>query len=639
NHPPRALALGVALLLVREALARGPVPWWRGAAWVGALGLVLMADSPLRVVGDGHEYVAMAVNLATGRPPALSDGEREQLESEMGWSPGVLSALPGRAALVGADGRQDFYHFWLYPALTVPAVAVARAVGGRVLAAFAATNLALLVLATLAVQRRAGPAALAVLFASPLLWWVDKPHPEVFFVAVVAAALALADECPQWALLLAGLAAAQNGVFLPPLAVATAWAWFRHRRRRFLLPSAVIAWGLAAASPLYYLHHLGRTSPLAETVLVHLPGPRELWAVLGDPNLGLFPAWPSMAIVALAGVVIALLSVRRRAAGAADAVAVLLATLALLVAFTQPGNLNHGGTRGMSRYALWLAAFALPVLARLSARTDARASLPLAALGALSVASLVPEYLPSRPARYLEPTPLARWLWTRHPGLDHPLPEVFAERAWGYPPLGSVPASTPRCEKALVSGDGTGVGRWPLACEPAQKPEPCRRPGALCYVDGGPNHYRFVRAPSQPTWRQPERRRWFWSGAPGEALAGELRELPWTELGIVDPKDEGVFFARRHAAGRVQLRTAPGAYLAWLDGPKSGAWVVPRVRNPAHAVLLDPLTGRELSRTRLQPSSSESVELTEGSPLLLVVVDERRGAVADETRTGAAAAP
>jgi len=622
HQPTRAVVLGLALLLVREALARGPVPWWRGAAWVGALGLAVTADSPLRVVGDGHEYVAMAVNLAAGRPPALSDAERGRVESEMGWTPGVLSALPGRAALVGDDGRQDFYHFWLYPLLTAPAVAAVRAVGGRVLAGFAATNLALLVLAALLVQRRAGAGSIAVLFASPLLWWVDKPHPEVFFVAVVAMALALADERPQWALPLAGLVAAQNGAFLPPLAIATAWAWVRQRRRPFLLSSTAIAWGLAAVSPLYYLLHLGRSSPLAATVLVHLPGPRELWAVLGDPNLGLFPAWPSMAIVALAGLGMAVASLRERPGAAWDPLALLLSIATLLVVFTQPGNLNHGATRGMSRYALWLVAFAVPVLARLATRADARAKLALAALGALSVASLVPEYLPSRPVRYLEPTPLARWLWTRHPGLDHPLPEVFAERAWGYPPLGSVPASTPVCEKALLSGDGTAVGKWPLACAPAEKPDPCRREGALCYADGGPGRYRFVTAPAQPTWREPERRRWYWSGAPAKALANELRALPWTALGIVDPDDEGVFFAGRHAAGRVQLRTAPGAYLAWFDGPKGGAWVVPRVRQPAVAVLLDPLTGQELSRTRVLPAASEPVPLPGGSPVLLVVEDE-----------------
>jgi hypothetical protein len=303
--------------------------------------------------------------------------------------------------------------------------------------------------------------------------------------------------------------------------------------------------------------------------------------------------------------------------------ALCVAILTLLVAFSQPGNINHGGTRGMSRYALWLAPFAIPALLYLGAQ-GGRVRLALAALAGFSLVSAFEDYLPSRSERYLEPTPLARWLWTRHPGLDRPLPEVFAERAWGYPPLGTVPASLPGCELALVQGDGTAIGRWPLPCAPAEKSEDCRKPGALCYVAAEPGGVSFSRAPDQPTFREPERGRWYWSGTPGPELASTMGRLPWQDLSIVAPRDEGVFFGERHGAGRIELRTTTGTYLAWFDAiRREGAWVTPIVQVPSLAIVVDPETGEEISRTALALGSAIRIELPSRSPLLLVVTDIR----------------
>jgi hypothetical protein len=624
QSPLRTIALGIGLLMLRDALRVAPtrVPWPRGVLLAAALAAVLVFDSRPRVVGDGLEYVAMTSNLSRGRPPALLPEERAAVESTFAPAPGALGVAS--ELLTGPDGRQDFHHFWLYSLLVAPFFAAVAAAGGPPLAGFAAANLLLLVLAAAVVHRRAGPGAVLVLFAGPLLWWVDKPHPEVFFVTVLAAALALAPVRPEWALPLAALAAAQNPVFLPVLAVGSLWACLLHRGRPRLWVSLLAAWALAALRPLYYLLHLGRPEPLRETVLPHIPGVAEAWAVLGDPNLGLFTGWPAMGVLALLGAAMAATRLRRPSPATADVLALASALLALLVLFTQPGNINHGGTRGMSRYALWLVPFAVPVVVALGARTGALARVGLAGLGVLSLFSLIPEYLPARPERYLEPTPFARWIWTRHPGLDRPLPEVFAERAWGYPPLGSVPASTPGCEKALVRGDGTPVGKWPLACAPAEKPEACRAPGTLCYADGGPPDYGFVRAPAQPTFRDEGLQRWYWTGAPAVALADELRALPWRDLGLVDPKDESDIIADRHGAGRLQLRTAAGAYLVWLDGARQGdAWLAPRALRPATAILVDPLTGEDLGRTELDPEHVRRIALPPRAPLLLVVREAR----------------
>jgi hypothetical protein len=198
---------------------------------------------------------------------------------------------------------------------------------------------------------------------------------------------------------------------------------------------------------------------------------------------------------------------------------------------------------------------------------------------------------------------------------------VFAERAWGYPPLGTVPAGLPGCELALVAGgDGSPLGRWPLPCAPVEKPGFCRRPGALCYAPAHAGGLRFVPAPSQATFPAQDRERWWWSGTPAPDLVASMRSVPWRDLGIVAPADEADFFAGRRGCGRLELRTAPGAYLAWFESVRrAGAFVVPVVKEPRTAILIDPSTGRELSRTPLHPASATFVGLPLLSPLLLVV--------------------
>jgi len=616
QRPFRSLAVAVSLLLVREALrhAAGPRARLRFVVLLAVLFAALALDSRPRIVGDGQEYVAMAWNLAHGRPPGLSAPERASLERALSLHEGAVGE--GREALVGPDGRQDFLHFWLYSLVVAPILSAVTAAGGPPLVAFTLTNALLLLFTAVVLHLRLGPGAALVLCGGPLLWWLDKPHAEVFLVTLLSVALAIVDSRPELALPLVGLAAAQNPVFGPVLAAGSAWVVVRRRRRPFLVLALAASWALALAHPLYYLWHLGRALPLRDTVLRHVPNLAELRAVLSDPNLGLLPAWPSLGLAAALAVVLA---VRTRGVRWPwfDVAAFSVAIGSLLFLFTQPGNINHGGTPGMSRYALWLAPFVLPALTRLAAVGRPAC---LALLAGLSLVSTIPEYLPNRPERYLEPTPLAAWLWTRHPGLDRPLPEVFAERAWGYPPLGAVPASTLACEMALVRGDGTAIGRWPLSCTPVEKPRSCSTPGILCYAERRPDGYDFVRAPAQPTYLDRGSSRWYWSGTPTAELAAALRRLPWKDYGVVAPEDEGVFVAGRQGIGRVQLRAAPGGYLAWFDGVrKDGAWLAPVVRSLSTAILIDPLTGAELSQTRLSVDGARRIELPLRAPLLLVV--------------------
>jgi len=619
RRPGRPLELAFALLLVREAIAAAPSgrSRLRFALVYSGLLISLAAGSPTRLVGDGQEYAAMALSLAGGRAPALLMGERAEAEHTLSLRPGELAE--GRANLLGSDGRQDFHHFWLYSFLASPAVAGARAAGVSPLVGFTVVNVILLVHTAAVLHARSGAAGALVLLCGPLLWWLDKAHPEVFLVSLTACALALLPGRPGPAVVLLGLAASQNPAFTLALGVAALWIVLRGRAGApGVWPGLALAVGLALLNPLYYLARLGRAVPLRDAVLPHLPNVAEIGTFLWDPNLGLGTAWPTLVLGATLGLVIALRD-RSRATRYVDAGCLLLAVAALLVAFTQPGNVNHGATRGMSRYALWLAPAALPALAAL-AGAGRRGRAGAVALAAGSLLLAFSDHHPRLPERIYTPTPLATWLWTKAPALDRPLPEVFAERAWGAPPLGHVPAGMPRCEKALVAGDGDATGFWPLSCAPAEKPEWCRTPGVLCYANAGSSGHTFALAPRQPTFPDPLSRRWYWGGRPSTDLVRLFASFSWEDFAPVAAEAESVLLRERQGIGRVHLRTAPGVYLAWFDGPRrEGAFVVPWAPEPREAILVDPLTGEELSRTPLARGASTPVEIPFRAPLLLVV--------------------
>ena len=109
---------------------------------------------------------------------------------------------------------------------------VARLAGVSPLVGFTAVNLILLLLTAAVLQARAGAAGALVLLGGPLLWWLDKAHPEVFLVSLTSCALALLPKRPGPALVLLGLAAAQNPSFTLALAAAALWIVLRRRAAR-----------------------------------------------------------------------------------------------------------------------------------------------------------------------------------------------------------------------------------------------------------------------------------------------------------------------------------------------------------------------------------------------------------------------
>jgi hypothetical protein len=493
-----AAAVVAVLLLLLAPLASPPVrAVHHRALFLGALGallITLVAQSAPRIMGDGGEYLVMALNFARGSAPSLSPDDLRRAAEVMPGDAGRRLVLP---EYVGGDGRQDLPHFWFYSLIAAPFVRIATTLGRSPLFGFAAINMLLLMCAAAVLTARASVATALFMAAGPILWWVDKAHTEVFTFSLLTIAVVLVHPAPWWSAVALGAAATQN----PPLAIAMlavvayGLASFGWKERRVWLGAAGGA-AIASLHPLYYLVRLHRWSALNEGVDQHWPSLREFFTVPFDPNLGMFVHDPLLTSAIVITIVIVAMDSRmplRRMLHGGRGVIVLIAVL-FLFSFTQTTNVNAGGTPGPSRYGVWLLPLAIPVLEAAPA-----GAVWLRVLAAASVFWCAVQFAPRQPEQYLTPTPLAAAIWRQLPDLDNPLAEVFAERVSRIEPSPVPPISTAGCEKILLMGGGE-TAPWPDRCGAAEIPPVCRSAGAVCYANRSGSSYSFSRAPASPAW-------------------------------------------------------------------------------------------------------------------------------------------
>jgi hypothetical protein len=163
----------------------------RRAALIAVLYFVALlgaaAASTPRRVGDGGEYVVMAMQLASGRGPSVSAGQLAAFKDELlAVGGGFESSLLDYPDLVAADGGQDFLHFFLYPLVVAPVMSIARTVDVHPNWAFTVVNALLLAGALFLIARHVPLIAVIAGFVSPIIWWVDKAHTEAFWFALVS---------------------------------------------------------------------------------------------------------------------------------------------------------------------------------------------------------------------------------------------------------------------------------------------------------------------------------------------------------------------------------------------------------------------------------------------------------------------
>jgi hypothetical protein len=501
------LIVWLFVLAVAGTLFLRPNPRSR-ALFLGALLALLLSltlQSTPRQVGDAGEYVVMARKLGHLARPSLTAEDLAVARQLFPGDPGERLDMP---QLRGPDGRQDLPHFWLYPLLAAPFVRIAEATGANLITGFTVLNLLLLMALAALLLRRVSVAVAALIVAGPIVWWLDKAHAEVLTYVLLAFALVEMAHAPWWSIVALGFASAQN----PPIAAAmlttigialqrTGW------RDRRIWSATALGVLLAALHPLYYYSRLRVWTGLYEGIDRHWPTWREFLTVPFDPNLGIFVHDPLLLVATIIAAIEVITRPRTPKASPEAAEATVfprlgrnggiglgLIAMLFLLSFTQTTNVNSGGTPDPSRYGLWLVPFALPILAAVPGQPSW-----LTAIAAASVAWCAWAFAPALPDQNLRPTSFAAALWSRWPGVDNPLAEVFAERTAGRE-LARPPVATAGCEKVLLWGDGSGAA-WPSACTPVTIPANCQAKNALCYANRVDGTYRFVEAQSPPAWR------------------------------------------------------------------------------------------------------------------------------------------
>jgi len=548
--------------------------------------VTLAATSAPRVVGDGAEYVHLASRMASGYLPEAGESR----------------------------------HFIVYSALAAPLIAL----GLTATAAFTILNGLLLAAAFYLTAARLHWTWAAVVFAGPILWWLDKPHTEPFTFAMYAIAFALFDSAPWWTLAAAGAAAAQNPGNAPLLGIlavsAAAGRASVLKDRRFWL-GVLGGAALAALRPVSYLLRLGTATHVASGHDTHWVTLREYVTVLVDPNVGLLPQVPVFAAAVAAGAVVLAFSAPRRLASPGIAAAAASAAWLALVAATT-ANVNHGGTPGLSRCATWFIPLAIPLfqeLDRLLGRRGAWMALPAVA----SVVLGVWMFHPARAEAADRPTRLASWLWIRHPAVDNPLPEIFAERMRGLDE-NWLPVATPGCEKVLLVGRGGRDSVWPMPCAPARIPAACRGPGATCYANRTKTGYEFVtlRVSTPQAFRFA---RWSTWPASAEPFAAEaLASLAWWNMSVRQAGDPDAFIQSARHVGRIVLWQASNRFFAFaVDVGPDAELVVQDTQEMSVAFTIEsgPTAG---ARVRLRPGlGMQVIALPSPQPWVMLAAEAR----------------
>ena len=585
----------------------------------GALAGSLIAASPQRLVGDGREYLAQALNFASLHGPPLRPRDLDGIRLEMARFDPALASWNIRDA-TAADARRnlDFQHFWFYALLAAPGVWLTRLLELPPTLAFTGLNVVLIGLALWTAIPRIGAAGSALLFASPIIWWIDKAHTEVFTFSLLVVAFALIEEMPWWSMIAAGAAAAQN----PPIAAVLLFVWLAVVSRdrsalidRRIAAGALLGLALALIHPIYTFVHHQTPSLLLSATRGGVPGLASLAAVITDPAIGLIGNYPVFLVVVVA-VLLGRLTANapsappahwRNEAAAAGAAAVFL------ISFARTTNVHHGGTPGMSRYAIWLIPLAVPLLAGMREVRNEGWRRFLRAAAIMSAAISVAAFRPSVPQNSREPTALASFLWTRLPSWNNPLPEVFSETQLHLDDLWA-PVATPACEKVLL-GTTPDAGVWPIPCYPAPVPEMCQPAATLCYANRTKNGYRFARAPGEAAGKLRIDAVWPVDAAPHVRRIYEAWD--WRSLDFDATKPGPV----QEAVGVSAMAVGSlDRFVVVLRDVRPAAVLRLRPARQLRGVLVDALTGRTVAAEECAADRACTIQVPEGFTILLLAM-------------------
>ena len=437
-------------------------------------------------VGDGMEYYALFFAWADSLRPWMSEESFRAYQtfflksSVIGLYPRdfLESAFPS----LHLGGTSDFNHFWFYSFL---AFLSSKLLPGLDLhnephKSYLILHFLLLFLTASCsfrlFQMRGLVAFLIMTVTSPIIWYFDKVHTELFtYCTVLISIMLMLRDRPSPCSFALSLAATQNPSFAIIALAPFSYRFVFLRKLKFSTTETMLAIGVALLvlmHPVYYFFRYGVPTPQL------LAGGAELgnnlssfyiWLI--DPDVGLLPNWP-------AGI-LSLMILTYWVTNNRPSVQSLLkkkATFFYLIYFAvnfyahaSTTNINSGATPGLARYSLWYLPIFFPIILIILDKTkicyNVYGGLLMIGLTLLNATIC----WPTNPENYTTPSVTSHFIQKYFPSLYNPPHEVFAERYSGFGeeihalnPKGIV---GPDCKKVLVfPANGSTLVTTPKEC-------------------------------------------------------------------------------------------------------------------------------------------------------------------------------
>lgn len=427
-------------------------------------------------VGDGNEYYAMYLAWKETLRPWMNDTSYNAFQqlylknsiSDMMPVDWLRNSFP---ALRLRD-ESDFNHFWLYSLLAF-LVARASQLVGLMLSphtAFLGLHFFLVTGTAFIAYRLYGKrgiitVALMTVF-SPMLWFADKVHTELFtYCLTLSGVMLVYSRKYTLAAFLIALASTQNPSFALIAFIPFAFRFFLEKNKPFSITEVFLVVGTAfavLAHPVYYFLRFGVPTPQLLAGGASFGENLPLFYIwLFDPDLGLIPNWPMGILLICLATCIALIKKKSTApvpASNSNKYFYLFSSVFLVVSLfanSSTTNLNSGATPGLARYSLWYLPLLFPLVLYVITHFPTRKLIayPLALVMVLLGYASIKTNDPRAPEGYLTPTWISNAIQVKLPWLYNPPEEVFKERFSGLNESGydNVRAVLgPDCHKYLI---------------------------------------------------------------------------------------------------------------------------------------------------------------------------------------------
>ena len=407
-------------------------------------GLVLffIINPEIKYGGDIVEYYGNSESFINHLSFNLTDSDKAKLIERL--SQGYFDNP--EYYIKGLDGQRYTVHFPLYSVMLVPGRLFLRAIGQDEYKTFQMTNLFILTLLSVFILLSfiKSPvnrfAYLIAVYASPIIWHLVWPGPEIFEFSMILLSIYLFFHGRQMekvaAIVLSALASYQSQpILFIPLAYMIIMYWNKYVSKKTVnrltlrqdILIAVVLLIFIAVPNIYYYAVFGVLSAWFKLTDVGFENSslKKSIELFFDPNLGLLFYMPILFIEGITGFIKSLFkSVESR---------ILLIMLSLATSFYLINTNWNNGTAGYgpTRYAMHL----LPLicyffLENLIKVRKAWIVLSLVVIGQLYVMSfngwLVPDF-----EKTVKHSPIAEFILKRYPSIYNPTPEIFVERTTG----------------------------------------------------------------------------------------------------------------------------------------------------------------------------------------------------------------